>query len=128
MVRLFPSAEGTRLPAMRATWCGDPHQRLSALCPSEVAHSPNATGRILPRNGEAHPIEPQVRSTRVAPCPQPDNHETTESILAKRTQDEPETRSGERFGRTNPRSLRSTFSRWAGMIAADQPSGTTRGI
>ena len=33
MGRLFPSAEGTGFAVRRATGCGDPHQRLSALCP-----------------------------------------------------------------------------------------------
>jgi hypothetical protein len=32
------------------------------------------------------------------------------------------------FGETNPSSLRSTFPHRTGMIAADQPSGTTMGI
>src|SRR3954466_8073108 len=33
MGRPFPSAEGTGFAARRATGCGDPHQRLSALRP-----------------------------------------------------------------------------------------------
>src|SRR5437588_1508082 len=33
MGRLFPPAGGTGFAARRATGCGDPHQRLSALCP-----------------------------------------------------------------------------------------------
>src|SRR5260221_14790620 len=56
MDRLFPSAEGTGFAARRATGCGVPHQRLSALCPlgwgtfpqrRPGARSPGTTARTL---------------------------------------------------------------------------------
>src|SRR5882724_8096404 len=63
MDRLFPSAEGTGFAARRATGCGVPHQRLSALCPlGSLGASPplgwgdipqTAAGRPLPRNDGA---------------------------------------------------------------------------
>src|SRR5437899_568900 len=54
MGRLFPSAEGTGFAARRATGCGVPHQRLSALCPLGLGgfapesggKSPSAAGRL----------------------------------------------------------------------------------
>ena len=42
MGRPFPSAEGTGFAVRRATGCGDPHQRLSALRPPRMGgHFPN---------------------------------------------------------------------------------------
>jgi hypothetical protein len=67
--------------------CGDPHSACRRFAPSDGGHSPKAAGRPLPRSDGAHPIERQARSTRAVPYPQPDNHETTESILAERTRD-----------------------------------------
>src|SRR5882724_7102247 len=53
MGRLFPSVEGTGFAVRRATGCGVPHQRLSALRPPRTGgHSPKAAGRTLPRNDE----------------------------------------------------------------------------
>ena len=40
MGRLFPSAEGTGFAVRRATGCGVPHQRLSALCPPRMGDIP----------------------------------------------------------------------------------------
>ncbi len=63
MDRQFPSAEGTGFAARRATGCGDPHQRLSALRPPWAlggfaplgwGQSPKtAAGRRIPRSGGA---------------------------------------------------------------------------
>ena len=47
MGRLFPSAEGTGFAARQANGCGDPHQRLSALCPLGAGAFPNG-GRAPP--------------------------------------------------------------------------------
>ena len=125
MGRPFPPAGGTGFAVRRATGCGVPHQRLSALRPLGWGDIPQRRpGARSPGAMKLTPIERQARGTRAAPCPQPGNHETTESILAKRTRGT----SALHFGGTNPRSLRSTFPRRTGMIAADQPSGTTRGI
>ncbi len=61
MGRPFPSAEGTGFAARRATGCGDPHQRLSALRPPWAlggfaplgwGHPQTAAGRTLPRSDE----------------------------------------------------------------------------
>jgi hypothetical protein len=41
MGRPFPSAEGTGFAVRRATGCGVPHQRLSALCPLGWGAFPN---------------------------------------------------------------------------------------
>src|SRR5213078_5401587 len=41
MGRLFPSAEGTGFAVRRATGCGVPHQRLSALRPLAWGDFPN---------------------------------------------------------------------------------------
>ena len=51
MDRLFPSAEGTGFAVRRATGCGVPHQRLSALSPLGWGTSQTAAGRTVPRNG-----------------------------------------------------------------------------
>src|SRR5436190_24189176 len=54
MGRLFPSAEGTGFAVRRATGCGVPHQRLSALRPLGAGGtSPTAAGRPLPRHDGA---------------------------------------------------------------------------
>src|SRR5712675_2127580 len=51
MGRPFPPAGGTGFAVRRATGCGVPHQRLSALRPPRMGgHSPKAAGRMLPRN------------------------------------------------------------------------------
>jgi hypothetical protein len=50
MDRLFPPAGGTGLSARQTTGCGDPHQRLSALCPLGAGDIPQtAAGRRPPR-------------------------------------------------------------------------------
>src|SRR5947207_417054 len=74
MGRLFPPAEGTGFAARRATGCGVPHQRLSALCPLGWGHIPQRRpGACSPGTVKLTPIERQVRSTRVAAYAQPDD-------------------------------------------------------
>jgi len=65
MGRPFPSAEGTGFAVRRATGCGDPHQRLSALRhPSDWGgHSPKAAGRTLPRSDRVLAQHDEHRST-----------------------------------------------------------------
>src|SRR6185369_11493587 len=115
MGRPFPSAEGTGFAARRATGCGDPHQRLSALRPPWAlgGFAPLGWGQI-PNGGRAHAPperrsmahgnddEQQASSATAAPCPQPDNTELAERTRGSR---------GERFGGTNPSTSRSTFPR-----------------
>ena len=56
MGRLFPSAEGTGFAVRRATGCGVPHQRLSALRPLGI-------GGTSPDGGRApHPPERRSRA------------------------------------------------------------------
>ena len=92
MDRQFPSAEGTGFAARRATGCGDPHQRLSALRPPWAlggfaplgwGHPQTAAGRTLPRSDETWLVK--MSSTDAA------------SALAERGS------GGERFGETNPK-------------------------
>src|SRR5467141_3473828 len=71
MGRLFPSAEGTGFAVRRATGCGVPHQRLSALRPLGWGGKiPKAAGRRLPRNDGARHYgnndERQTSSTSAA--------------------------------------------------------------
>src|SRR5215212_12032459 len=55
MDRLFPSAEGTGFAVRRATGCGVPHQRLSALRPLGFwGLRPLGLGRHSPQGGRAH--------------------------------------------------------------------------
>src|SRR3954464_321795 len=61
MGRLFPPAGGTGFAARRATGCGDPHQRLSALCPSvrgDILET--AAGRRPPRAMARDSMDPMM--------------------------------------------------------------------
>src|SRR5205085_11927818 len=74
MGRPFPSAEGTGFAARRATGCGDPHQRLSALRPPRMgANPPRRPGARSPGTMEiAQHDEP--RSTNCMSCPAKARH------------------------------------------------------
>ena len=87
MGRLFPSAEGTGVAVRRATGCGVPHQRLSALRPPRMGgKSPKAAGRTLPRNDGAWLTHDEHQTAAPVPhLPSPDNADAAASILAKRT-------------------------------------------
>src|SRR5437588_5197879 len=67
MGRLFPSAEGTGFAARRATGCGVPHQRLSALRPPRMGgHSPRRPGARSPGAMEIGWMKHDERQTQRA--------------------------------------------------------------
>src|SRR5260221_14729035 len=75
MGRLFPPAGGTGFAVRLSHRVRRSAPALvGASPPSDGGTSPKAAGRTLPRNDGAypHPVDRQTRSTRAAPCPQPD--------------------------------------------------------
>src|SRR6185369_6106500 len=143
MGRPFPSAEGTGFAARRATGCGDPHQRLSALRPPwalgasppwDGGKSPTAAGRTLPRNDGAWLMETTMSNKPAARLPHPALNRTTpnwrnepegaaESVLAERTRALRAAlfRAG-RYDRGNPRE---EFE-WISELPAARPSSAPR--
>src|SRR6185295_10762973 len=87
MGRPFPSAEGTGFAARRATGCGDPHQRLSAL--------------RLPRMGANPPRRPGARSPGTMEFGVVTAEDRNGAEYFGGTNPRKEQR---RFGETNPRS------------------------
>src|SRR3954466_9230526 len=77
MDRLFPSAEGTGFAVRQATGCGDPHQRLSALCPLGLG----GKYRRTPRLAETGAAELWFLPAGCLKCESDVAHESAESGL-----------------------------------------------
>src|SRR5437016_3212798 len=102
MGRLFPSAEGTGFAVRRATGCGVPHQRLSALRPLGL-------GGQIPNGDRAH-APPERWSTAL-------NMSTNSSTGAEHFGETNPRKERRAFWRNEPKSSAQHFSAPAGMIA-----------